>query len=74
MAQALRPKPGGPDKMSCTVVEKSTGKKIVQVVGHATRKYSSQAMSRLNALTALKRKLKRRYNLKEYELKYEEAI
>lgn len=68
--QLHRPRPVGPERVICAVIEKATSRTVVEAAGRATRKESAQARARQNALRALKRKLRRRFVSSQYELAY----
>lgn len=73
--QAFRPRPEGPDRITCVVIEEVTGRTVTQAAGHVTRKYAASSAARVNALRALKRKLGQRYVMvnKDGSMRYELA-
>ena len=68
--QLMRPRPRGPDQVICAVIEKGTGRTVIEAVGRVTSKYSAESRARQNALWSLKKKLGHRFAPDEYFLAY----
>ena len=68
--QAIRPRPEGPDKVICVVVEKDTGRSLTSASGNKTRKRSASGIAKREALLRLKKKYGLKYNPELHEFVY----
>ena len=70
--QSIRPRPEGPDRITCTIIEKATGRTLTSAIGPKTRKRSAAGHAKRAALERLKKKYGKRYNPDLHELKFKE--
>ena len=68
--QSIRPRPEGPDKVICVVIEKATGRSITSASGDKTRKRSASGIAKKNAILKLKKKYSLKYDPKLHEFVY----
>lgn len=70
--QSIRPRPEGPNKILCTVIEKATGRSLTSATGTKTRKRSAAGHAKRAALMNLKNKYKLKFDPEKHELKFKE--
>ena len=70
--QSIRPRLAGPNKILCTIIEKTTGRSLTSAIGIKTRKRSAAGHAKRAALEKLKKKYSLKFNPKKHELKFKE--
>lgn len=70
--QSIRPRPEGPYKILCTIIEKATGRSLTSATGIKTRKRSAPGHAKRAALMNLKKKHSLKFDPEKHELKFKE--